>query len=695
MIEIDGKYCSNQYKYIRIDYNELNNVMLNDMLNDITCPIKKKKKNVHYLLVGSGFDIETTTYNEHAYMYVWSMSFNNNIFAKNNKITVVRGRTWDGFKKFIERINTILNGKKLICFVANLGYEFQFMRKHINVTSGFFREMRHPFYIECENIIFMEALNFNGRSLKELAKNTCNTQKAVGDLDYSVIRNNECNFTDEENYYIDNDVIILAEFAKWYFEKFMINDFHFTPVSIQQYIRRCIKKEKEKEEDCINIEDAQPDEELYHILMNKCFIGGHNHGNMKYIDEFIGKDKKMGSFDLTSIYPSNMLKRYMPYKFIECRPTRFSEYKDKCCCIILLTMYDVKNTTNHSIISQSKCDICIRPRVDNGRILTADKIQLWCTELDYDIFKKFYTFDEKIERLYCSKKIRLPKYCIKSMCDSYKLKHDLKNKKLPYAFEKSIVNSNYGVYVTKRNEIEIKYDNEKDSFLIEKNSDSYYKGKRYKTTLPQWGVWITAHCRYILLSMLYNIETSNTRSEVVYDDTDSLKVTYVDEVRYLFDEFNKKETELNKEMCKYYGLDFNIFNDIGLFDFEGYIKTFKVLRSKCYIYTDDKGFHQTIAGLKKDTLQHYAKNLRMKRKKINLMKELSFGFLLNNVESEKLTTVYDDEYYEDTINGVKMSELSGVCLTEIPFEIKKSKITDIWLEMIYELKKKEMLLEKR
>ena len=266
---------------------------------------------------------------------------------------------------------------------------------------------------------------------------------------------------------------------------------------------------------------------------------------------------------------------------------------------------------------------------------------------------------------------------------------------MTYAFEKSIVNSNYGVYVTKRNEIEIKYDNEKDSFLIEKNSDSYYKGKRYKTTLPQWGVWITAHCRHILLTMLFEIETSNTRSEVVYDDTDSLKITYVDEVKYLFDEFNAKETQLNKEMCEYYNLDFEIFDDIGLFDFEGYINTFKVLRSKCYIYTDDNGFHQTIAGLKKNTLQHYAKNLHNKRKKINLMKELSFGFLLNNVESEKLTSIYDDESYRDIINGVEMSELSGVCLTDIPFEIKKSKITDVWLEMIYELKKKELLLEKR
>lgn len=695
MIEIDGKYCSNPYKYIRIDYNELNNVMLNDILNDLTCSIKKKKKNVHYLLVGSGFDIETTTYNNHSYMYVWSVAFNNNIFAENNAITVVRGRTWNEFKEFIEKVNDFLNGKKLICFVANLGYEFQFMRKHIDITDSFFREMRHPFYIECHDIIFMEALNFNGRNLNELAKNSCNTQKAVGDLDYSIIRNNQCEFSTDENYYIDNDVIILSEFSRWYFEKFMINDFHFTPVSIQQYIRKCIKKEREKENKPMDIESAQPDEQIYNILMNKCFTGGHNHGNMKYIDEFIGKDKEMGSYDLTSIYPSNMLKRYMPYKFIQCRPYDFDEYKNRCCCLILLTMENVKNTTNHSIISQSKCEICENVRIDNGRILSADKIQLWCTELDYDIFCKFYKFEKKIEKLYCSKRIKLPKYCIKSMCNSYVLKHNLKKQKQNYSFEKSIVNSNYGVYVTKRNEFEIKYDSEKDTFTVEKNNESYYKGKKFKTTLPQWGVWITSHCRHILLSMLYEIEMSNTRSEVVYDDTDSLKITYVNDVKYLFDEFNAKETQLNKEMCEYYNLDFKIFNDIGLFDFEGYIDTFKVLRAKCYIYTDFNGFHQTIAGLKKNTLQHYAKNLHNKRKKINLMKNLTFGFLLNNVESEKLTSIYDDGSYSDTINGVEMSELSGVCLTDIPFEIKKSKITDIWLEMIYELKKKEMLLEKR
>lgn len=693
-MKIESRYAKKKYCYERIEYNELNDNVLKDNITDITCDIRKKKKIIKYLLAGCGFDIETTSYNEHSYMYVWSIAFNNNIFTENNKITVIRGRTWQEFKEFINKVNEFLNGKKLIVFVANLGYEFQFMRKHIDITDSFFREMRHPFYIECHNIIFMESLNFNGRNLKELAKNSCNTQKCVGDLDYSIIRNNQCDFSIDENYYIDNDVIILAEFSKWYFEKFMINEFHFTPVTIQQYIRKCIKKEREREETPLDIESAQPSEELYHILMDKCFTGGHNHGNMKYIDEFIGKDKNMGSYDLTSIYPSNMLKRYMPYKFIECRTIDFDKFKDKCCCLILLTMKNVKNTTNHSIISQSKCEICENARIDNGRILSADFIQLWCTELDYDIFCKFYTFDEQIEKLYCSKRIRLPKYCIKSMCESYVLKHNLKKAKQNYSFEKSIVNSNYGVYVTKRNEYAIKYDSEKNTFDVEKNNESYYKNKKFKTTLPQWGVWITSHCRHILLSMLYEIEISNTLSEVVYDDTDSLKLTYVDEVKYLFDEFNKKETELNKEMCEYYNLDFDIFNDIGLFDFEGYINTFKVLRAKCYIYTDCNGFHQTIAGLKKDTLQHYAKNLHNKRKKLNIMKELTFGFLLNNVDSEKITSIYDDESYSDIIKGVEMSELSGICLTEIPFEIKKTKITELWLDMVTELKKKELLLER-
>ena len=76
------------------------------------------------------------------------------------------------------------------------------------------------------------------------------------------------------------------------------------------------------------------------------------------------------------------------------------------------------------------------------------------------------------------------------------------------------------------------------------------------------------------------------------------------------------------------------------------------------------------------------------------MKELTFGFLLNNVESEKITSIYDDDSYTDIINGVEMSELSGICLTEIPFEIKKTKITEMWLDMVTEIKKKELLLER-
>ena len=58
-------------------------------------------------------------------------------------MNVIRGRTWEefvGLLKYLE-FELDLNAKnRLIIFIANLSYEFQFMRKHLNVTDYFFKE---------------------------------------------------------------------------------------------------------------------------------------------------------------------------------------------------------------------------------------------------------------------------------------------------------------------------------------------------------------------------------------------------------------------------------------------------------------------------------------------------------------------------------------------------------------------------
>ncbi len=71
------------------------------------------------------------------------------------------------------------------------------------------------------------------------------------------------------------------------------------------------------------------------------------------------------------------------------------------------------------------------------------------------------------------------------------------------------------------------------------DAGTYCKLCANNVLLPQWGIWVTAHSRYKLVSMIYDIETK-THSEVIYYDTDSIYYTNRDSCKTLIYNFNNK-----------------------------------------------------------------------------------------------------------------------------------------------------------
>ena len=100
---------------------------------------------VHYLNIPCSFDIETSSFYEglakKAIMYIWTLNINGTTFI---------GRTW---KQFIDTINVIsdtfeLNkfNRRLLIYIHNLEYEFQFMRKWFDWYDIFADDKRQPLY---------------------------------------------------------------------------------------------------------------------------------------------------------------------------------------------------------------------------------------------------------------------------------------------------------------------------------------------------------------------------------------------------------------------------------------------------------------------------------------------------------------------------------------------------------------------
>ena len=668
-------------EYLSFKFNEITQTMLENMIGS---PEIVRVKKTDYMVLHCGFDIETTTLNETtAWCYIWQFS----ILNSDNTQHVIKGRYLEDFISLLDMLYKICDNYQshLIIWVANLSYEFQWIKKLIHYTGGFFKDRGKPFYFIHRSLIeFREALTFNGNSLKKLAENVCNTQKCVGDLDYSVIRTPTTELSPLEESYCDNDVIILSEFSKWFFDKWVI-PYNYIPVSIQNVIRHDIKQRslngfyKNTKQLKRTIESALPSKELYNFFMKWVFRGGYCHGNIKYTDMLLKEDMQIGSWDFTSSYPAKMEHAYYPYKF---RTVEFNEkYLKTHCVIMYATFYNVTNTTNHSIESKSKCINLINPLIDNGRVLKAKEMTVAITELDYDIYTKFYNWDKMtVHKCWIASKIQLPRYILENMEQYYTLKNELKNNGRDYAFEKSVVNSHYGVLITRAVLQNLELDTDTFDYDVIDN-ETWYDSLSNNPLLPQWGIYITAHARHSLLNTVYEIEISPTNSEVLYCDTDSIKVTYYHECKYIFDKYNEKIYNINKKICEKNNLNYEHYRDLGAFDFEGELFKLKYLGAKRYIYVhynkkkNKKEIVQTVAGLGKTTLYEMSQKAHLHNRRYNIFKEFTNRMFIseNKILMKPLETAVDIIY-----NGEHIFSESGFATTYSDFTMK---IDAAWLEL--------------
>ena len=93
----------------------------------IPAEIVKNGKKIEYFNIPCAFDIETTSfYNEgekQACMYEWTLGLNG---------AVMIGRTWEELREVYRTITESLalhSKRRLVIYIHNAGFEFQFMRK--------------------------------------------------------------------------------------------------------------------------------------------------------------------------------------------------------------------------------------------------------------------------------------------------------------------------------------------------------------------------------------------------------------------------------------------------------------------------------------------------------------------------------------------------------------------------------------
>ena len=670
-----------------VEYKQsLKNVVLPDVKRTINCGSKKHPK--EYLLLYCGYDCETTQartmdgWQGAVYMHQLSIA------ASCDVCYVYLLRTWAEILSIFDMIKQhykLSLERRIIVWDANLSFEFSFLQHRFTWQEVFAKEERQPLMACTDGIDFREALTISGGGLAYLAKAYCYTQKAVNDLDYAIPRNCSTMLTTQELGYCIADVLILAEFSYIMFRDYIIKN-HKIPMTktgiLAEKNRKRLDKACRAKKDYgaskaaynTYIMSAFPDHQTYNEWYTYLFRGGYVHANCVFAGIL---NKGVDMYDITSSYPSVMLTDYVPVTPFETVPFDEKHLKDKC-CIMFVTFYGIRSTTDHSIESKNKIIECSGAEWDNGRLICADMVCVMLTELDYDTYTKFYKWDKMIvHEFQTAKRGKLPQFLRENLLESYIKKNELKSAGLgetkEYEVTKAEVNSYYGLTVKRLRLDTITYDN-KIGWTTKKLDKDYGKEVDKAILLPQWGIWITAHARHNLLSMVYRLTKAGVHC--IYSDTDSIKLIADYDEKTDTWSTNKKAAKIiraynirREKHLRKRGYRSKFVSGLGSFDYEKPRRPvwLKTLGAKRYIIYDGKEIKATIAGLPKDAIKFHGGNV---------LDTFDFfsenGMFLDTSESLKKTTNYTDYAYKLYINGEWMEELSGVAIYDIPFSLRLS-----------------------
>lgn len=666
-------------------------------LNDILCDIDFIKKDRKHSIsnVASVFDIEATSfYNENneksACMYAW-------VFGLNGRC--IRGRTWKEFfdvLTLVKRHYKLSIKKRLIIYIHNLSYEFQWFRKYFEWEKVFSVESRKPLYaITKDGFEFRCSYLLSGYSLEVLGDNLTKykVKKKVGDLDYKLLRHSRTPLTDKEWGYILNDGLVVMAHIQEEIER--LGDITKIPLTKTGYVRDLCREKCLKGDNRWNyietIKSLKLDVETY-LLLKRTYTGGFTHANINYVDRII---ENVDSFDFTSSYPTVMVSEKFPMSSPKKAVIRNGEELYKY-CKAFCCMFDVKfhnicaKVSYENYISISRCGEVNNFIVNNGRIVEADYLTLSVTEQDFFIISKMYEWDSiEISNFYYFYKAYLPKDLVMTILELYRDKTELKGvseKIVEYLVSKGMINATYGMCVTDPCKNDVTYITEWGETpadiptLIEK-----YNNNRQRFLYYAWGVWITAYARRNLFSGIFEF-----KEDYVYSDTDSIKVVNTEKHKEYIEKYNQNITKKINNCLSHYNIPLEmakpktikgVEKPLGVWDYEGRYSRFKTLGAKRYITEKNGDIEITIAGVNKKAGVEYLKYKYKTNDKIfnAFTEDLYFpsNYECDGEEkngSGKMCHTYIDEYTEGTIldyTGVKWiyNESSAVHLENTDYSL--------------------------
>lgn len=695
-----------------LDYNSHSIAELDVILDEaIKEGLYKNNQRIEYYNIVCAFDIETTSFiekgeeknytiynsnkptpienNKRSIMYIWQLAINGR---------VIIGRYWHEFIEVINHISKRLETskyKRLLIYVHNLAFEFQYIRHMFKWHKVFAIAKRKPIYALGENgIEYRCSYILTNYSLAKLGDQLqkYKVSKLIGDLNYSIIRTPLTILNEKELQYCINDVLVVSAYIKEQIEKEKY--IYKIPLTCTGYCRRYVRKQCLYGNDWHNwrkqfrnyhnfitgliIKDYDEYKQL-----KRAFQGGFTHAAFNYSMKTI---ENVSHVDFTSSYPFVLLSEKYPmsaFKDIDASiisQKDFENYIKYYACLFDCRLYGIKPKFDYeSYIPVYKCWQHENIINNNGRVYSADMVGITINEIDLKIISACYSIDRiEVTNMKIAKKDYLPIEIIKSIITLYKNKTELKGisgKENEYLVSKGLLNSIYGMMVTDivREDIIYNEDWERDYKDPEQQIEKYNKSRRRFLYYP-WGVWCTAYARR---NLFYGI--IECAEDYIYSDTDSIFYKNYEAHKEFINKYNNLCSVKLKTMCDYYKLDYadlepktikGIKKPLGVFDYENHIEKFKTLGAKRYMTLIDGELSITVSGVNKKLAVPW---LIDKYNINNAFEHFNFNLEIPAFASGKLTHYYIDDMYTGTITDYQghkydYESLSGIYLEPVSYK---------------------------
>lgn len=550
--------------------------------------------------------------------YLWQFGINDQYYY---------GRELSDFYKALDDIP---QGIKIRIAVHSLPFEWHFLCS-LHWDYIFAKSRHRPIQARCieyPNIEFYCTFSLIDRSLEEWGK-TLGIEKL--EMEYNKLRTPLTRLTKKELAYAQRDLeIMYAGIKEELLEYGTVWDL---PLTATGSVRRMCKSILMDNDDYRRfIKKTIPSNWYQYATSRKVFWGGYAHANRCYVNvTWKNPDGKHGDhFDYISAYIAQMCGR----KGFPCSEWAYAskalpdEEKD----------LEIKAYKLHLVFKKIRCETqntyipfgkvkAYNAIVDNGKVLSADLIDIWCTDLDYYVIKKMYTWEsvEVLESWY-SYTDYLPKALVSNLLDLFNKKTKLKHvNDQEYRRAKKRLDSIYGCCATSLLQANINWDINTEEWSYDKIQASdvearlrklkMWRDSRYFVSYD-WGVYISAWSRYTLMTDLI---IPNDRI-CMYSDTDSAFLSKSINISV----YNKMIENKMADVCIKRGLDPDLIRPynsdgekcvLGALSREREFSEFRTLGSKryCQRYADTGELEMTVSGVNKEAVESLKDNINLFR----------------------------------------------------------------------------------